>query len=100
MILPKKAPTETLTIGLEFSAGLDVGETVTSINSVYVTVAAGVDPSPSSILAGSHSLVGSVVLVPVTAGIDRVMYLITALVTTSAGNVLSLTAELPVASDI
>lgn len=96
--LPAKGPDEKVTITFDFSADLLTGETIGSINSVVISVRSGVDPSPSAVLAGVAQVAtsGLQVLQSVQAGIDSTDYDIRALVTTSAGRIIGLSAVLPV----
>lgn len=73
MSLPRKDPSETVYISFDFS---NVASSITS-STITVTVNSGVaDSSPSSILSGLPTIVGTVVNQLVTGGTAGTNYLI------------------------
>lgn len=92
-IFPQIEVGETFPAEFDFGAYLAVGETISGATS-EASVFAGTDPSPSSILDGVPTISGSVVTQKVTGGISGVIYNVTVVVTTSAGNVFSLAGKL------
>ena len=97
-LLSTKKPPENVIVTFDYSAALAPGELITSIFSVTASVNAGADASPSSVLGGVAAIdaTQTMVMQPVTLGIDAVNYDITALVNTSLGQRLACTAILPV----
>ncbi len=94
-----KDPTESVSLTFDFSLGLASGVTLSGTPTVTATVHSGTAPSPSAILAGGNSIVGSTVLVPVTAGIAGVDYEVKVVCsTTDVHTILALAAVLPVRS--
>ena len=97
----QKLPGESVVLTFDFSSGLATGETLAGPPSVsYVTVFGG-DSSPGSLSNGSPSLdpTSTLVLVPVTGGLDQNDYAVTATCgTTNAKKTLSLVGRLPVRS--
>ena len=90
---------EKVVLTFDFSAGLAVGETITSVQSTLVSVLVGRDAAPQSILNGSANIdgTGTLVFVPVQNGIDGCDYTIKAVcVTSNASKILALSAILPV----
>jgi hypothetical protein len=85
----------------DFSADLVTGETLTgTVTSVTITVVAGTDPSPATVLVGGNGIDASATkyLVPVQGGVDGCDYDIVVLgaVTTTATKRLDLGGILPV----
>lgn len=82
----EKDPQENVTLTFDFSPALRQSETITAINSIVVTVIAGVDPAPGLILNGpaAVSLDGMSVLQPIKGGIDGVSYSVVVAADTSA----------------
>lgn len=73
---------ETITIGFDLEELLVTGETINT--AVFTaTVHSGSDPSPSSLISGGASIVGSEVSQKITGGVDGVVYEIRATVGTS-----------------
>lgn len=96
--LSSKKPSENVIVTFDFSDALAAGELITGIVSVVASVNAGADASPGSILAGSAAvdLTQTMVMQPVTAGLDTVNYGLVCLVNTNAGQRLACPAILPV----
>lgn len=76
---------ETVTIGFDLVNLLVTGETLGS-TTFTATVISGTDPSPSGLISGSASVVGSEVSQKITGGVDGVVYEIRAEVDTSVGH--------------
>jgi hypothetical protein len=94
-IFPAKGVNETVVLGFDFGAQLGTD----SISSVGVTTAAvysGVDASPGAIVSGVATFSGTLLSQKITAGIAGVIYEITAVVNTAAGQVLNMVGYLPV----
>ena len=92
-LFPQIEVGETYPAEFNFGLYLAVGETISGATST-ATVFAGSDPSPSSILDGSPTISGTVVTQKVYGGVSGVIYNVTVVVTTSAGNVFSLAGKL------
>ena len=93
---PAKDPAESLVAGFDFTAELDTGETIASAL-CSIAVLSGVDPSAASVLFGSPTIAGGVVLQPFHAGVNGVTYTLRCVATlTPTGRVLVLAANLPV----
>lgn len=77
--------TEKVVLSFRFTEELDSGETLTSIDSVTVSVLNGSDSSPSSILNGTPALNGAAnkALVPVQGVVAGVDYLLKVTCSTS-----------------
>jgi hypothetical protein len=82
---PNKLPAYKTVLIFDFANQLTLGNLLTGITSLTVTVASGVDPSPSSILNGAAALdsTNTMVLQPVAGGIPGVCYLFDVQVTTA-----------------
>lgn len=76
---------ETITVGFDLANLLITGETLDSAT-FTATVVSGSDPSPSSLISGGASIVGTEVSQKITGGVDGVTYEIRAEVDTSAGH--------------
>lgn len=87
--LDGKKTGETTLLAFDFSSRLAVGETLSSASTTAV-VWTGTDPSPSSVIASSATLVGKQVRQRVTAGVGGVIYTLVCTAITSAGNTLQL----------
>ena len=79
-----KDPAETLYYGIDFSALLGTGETITSATAA-IRVTTGTDASPSSLLSGAPAISAGVVSQKVTGGVAGCTYLLGISITTSAG---------------
>ena len=97
-LLPKLV-SETVLRSADFGDDLASGETITS-QSVTVTVYSGTDASPSSLLSGSASVVGSVVSQVFTAGTLGVIYQALFTAGTSASRTLKRAGYLAVIPDL
>jgi bifunctional N-acetylglucosamine-1-phosphate-uridyltransferase/glucosamine-1-phosphate-acetyltransferase GlmU-like protein len=84
-------------LSFDFSQVLATGETL-STAICTVLVIDGVDASPSSLLSGGASIIGSKIYQQVQSGTAGVTYRIVATITTSAGNTLVALGDLPVYS--
>lgn len=73
--LSYKDPSETLPIPADFSLML-VGGEIVSGGGCTISVAHGVDPTPSAVLDGGTLTAGSVVTQEVTGGVDGVDYVL------------------------
>lgn len=80
-----KDPAEVWQLSVDFAKILITGETLSS-SAWYVTTYSGVDASPSAILLGTPSIVGTKSKHTVTDGLDGVMYRIKVVAETSLGN--------------
>lgn len=92
---PTKDPREKLVATFSFGPELDPGESIVGFL-VDCTSVDGADTSPSEVLDGTASLVGSDVLQPFRGGIAGSSYLLDCTATLSSGRVLVLAAILPV----
>lgn len=93
---PAKDPDESLVSAFDFSAEIDPGETLSSVL-CSIAVLAGVDASAASVLFGSPTIAGGVVLQPFHGGVDGVTYTLRCVATLApTGRVLVLAANLPV----
>lgn len=100
-LLSSKDPRENVVVTFDFSLALSGNETLSSIEAITVEVSAGVDPSPSDIIAGPPLINTDNVSLsqPVHLGVDGVNYSITAVAnTTNPDKRLAVTAILPVRS--
>jgi len=95
IIYDAKAVGETKKLTFDFLADLGVTETISSAP-VTAAVYSGTDATPSAIISGSSSISGSVVTQAITAGTSGVTYTLTCTATTSASQVIIITAYLSV----
>lgn len=94
-----KLAEEKLVLTFDFSNGLAIGETLTGVPAILVSMQRGKDLTPDAILNGNAQLDGSskFVLLPVQGGVKGAEYLIRVVAPTSnALKVLALDAILPV----
>jgi len=91
---PEKTPLEKVWASFDFRAGLDVGETISSV-AVSVTLKGGVDASPDAILS-TQTVIGGRVMQRIQGGVDGAAYLVRCLATTSTTRVLQLAGIVPV----
>lgn len=98
IVLSPKDPAEKVVLGFDFSPALESGETLTTVESVQVTVTGGVDANASTMLEGPAVLdqTNTAVLQIVKGGLDNVQYHFTALANTNQGRRLAVPAILPV----
>lgn len=89
---------ETKKLTFDFLADLGVTETI-STATVTAAVYSGTDATPSAIISGLASISGSVVTQTIVAGTSGVTYLLTCTATTSASQVLIITAYLTIESN-
>lgn len=94
-IFATKRVSETKKLTFDFLSELGVSETISNA-SVSASVYSGTDATPSSIVSGSASISGSVVTQAITAGTAGVQYILACSATTSAGQILIITAYLTV----
>lgn len=80
---PNKYVTEKLVLQFDLSAELEVGETLSSVSSVTVSVISGTDAAPNDLLNGAATIEAGVVLQPVKAGSAGVDYRIDVVCATS-----------------
>jgi len=92
-----KFTTENKPLSFDFSQVLATGESL-STASCSVLVIDGTDASPSNLLSGGASIIGSKIYQQVHNGTAGVTYRLVATVTTSAGNTLVALGDLPVYS--
>ena len=92
-----KITTEVKSLSFDFSQVLASGETL-STSTCTVIVVDGTDPTPSNLLSGGTSIIGSKIYQQVHNGTAGVIYRLVATVTTSAGNTLVALGDLPVYS--
>ena len=90
-----KITTENEQFTFNFSTVMSSGETI-SLATSTVEVVSGTDASPTAILVGSPSINGQVVSQRISGGLDGVIYRIQVTATTSATNVFTIVADLPV----
>ena len=90
-----KITTENEQFTFNFSTVMSTGETI-SLATSTVEVISGTDASPTAILVGSPSINGQVVSQRISGGLDGVIYRIQVTATTSATNVFTIVADLPV----
>ena len=76
IVLPPKYVSETPIVSPDFSPLLAPTDSVSSVNSVTVTVLSGTDPSPSSLLKGTAQISGNVVNQQIQGGVAGTQYLI------------------------
>ena len=96
-IFAVKAVSETLKLSFDFTSSMAVTETITA-RGVAATVYSGVDLTPSSIISGVATVSGKIVSQVITGGTAGVQYLLNCGATTSAGQILVITAYLTVES--
>lgn len=80
-----KAPSEVITLGMDFNRLLISGETITSAV-VDIAVVSGEDASAADMLAGDPSITGSKINFLVSSGVDGVEYVLSVTAATSQGN--------------
>jgi hypothetical protein len=78
-------PSESYPLGLDFAALLSTGETVTS-GTVTASVVEGTDASVATRFTGAVAIDGAIVKRRFTGGVAGVLYLVTAVAQTDAGN--------------
>lgn len=90
-----KLTTENEQFTFDFSTVLGTGETISSA-AMNVEVVQGTDPAPLSILVGTPTINGSRVAQRISGGLDEVTYRLELTINTSASNIYTLVADLPV----
>jgi hypothetical protein len=94
---PNKLTEEKLVLGFEFTAELNVGETLTGTPTVTASAVEGTDAAPSGLLNGAAQISDGTVLVPVKDGVEGVTYAVRVIVaTTNAAKVLGLVGKVTV----
>ena len=93
--LSSKEIGETVSMSADFGALIGSGETIVSAT-LDVTVLRGTDPDVATMASGSVVIDGDTVSRLIGDGVTGVDYLVTAIATTDAGQVLKLTGILPV----
>lgn len=93
--LSSKENGETVSMSADFGALIGSGETIVSAT-LDVTVLRGTDPDVATMASGSVVIDGDTVSRLIGDGVTGVDYLVTAIATTDAGQVLKLTGVLPV----
>jgi len=96
LINTPKSPVETVVVTLDYTQALGAGEVLAGIVSISAIVSAGVDAGISLVLGSPIISAGSLVMVPVSGGLDSVNYSIQVLCTTNASQTLQATAILKV----
>jgi len=94
-----KITTENEQFTFNFSTVMSTGETI-SLATSTVEVVSGTDASPTAILVGSPVISGQQVAQRISGGLDGVIYRIEITSTTSATNVYTIVADLPVLSPL
>ena len=97
--LNSKYPSEILNATFDFTSSLATTETI-STKACTASVYSGSDPSPSSLIAGAATSSGAIVTQKVIGGIVGVIYEISCVVVTSAGQTLQQTGYLPIVPDL
>ena len=77
-----------------FLSSLVTNETITGTPTVTCAVWTGIDPNPSAMISGTASVVGTSVQQAITGGVVGVVYQLTCICTTSAGQTLQSTGYL------
>ncbi|MFY9326494.1 MAG: hypothetical protein WAO76_00500 [Georgfuchsia sp.] len=93
--LSSKENGETVSISADFGAVIGAGETISSAT-LDVTVLRGTDANVATMASGSATIDGDTVARLIGDGVTGVGYMVTAIATTDAGQVLKLTGVLPV----
>lgn len=94
-----KITTENEQFTFDFSNVLGTGETISSA-AMSVEVKDGTDSNPSAILSGSPVISGNRVAQRIYGGLDGVTYRLVLSIVTSATNVYTTVADLPVIAPI
>jgi hypothetical protein len=94
-----KITTENEQFTFDFSTVMSSGETI-SLATSTVEVVSGTDANPTAILVGSPVISGQQVAQRISGGLDGVIYRIEVTSTTSATNVYTIVADLPVLSPL
>lgn len=89
---------ETVAETFDFTSRMGPTETISSAV-VAASVFSGTDASPTSIISGGATSSGQVVSQNITGGVLGVLYLLVCTISTSLGQVLQLSAYLPVVPD-
>ena len=92
-----KFTTEVKPLSFDFSQVLASGETLSTASSSVIVID-GTDASPSKLLSGGTTIIGSKVYQQVHNGTAGVTYRLICTVTTSAGSTLVAVGDLPVYS--
>lgn len=92
-----KFTTEVKSLSFDFSQVLSSGETISTATCTVVVID-GTDATPSNILSGGTSIIGSKVYQQVQNGIAGVTYRLVVTIATSASNTLVAIGDLPVYS--
>jgi hypothetical protein len=94
-----KRPTETELFSADFARLLSTGETLSTGACKVVLADDGTETDIAAMKSGSASINGTKVVQKVTGGTDGVRYTVIFTATTSAGQTLELTRDLPVQRD-
>lgn len=94
-ISPPKQPAEQFMIGIDFSARLATGETITGAAVSSIDEATGLDSS-ATLLVGAESISGGIVSHKIHQGLDGESHLVTFRADTSANNILLDEIRVPV----
>lgn len=94
-----KRPTETELFSADFCRLLGIGETVTGCAVKVVLCADSTEADISAMKSGAASIDGTKVLQKITGGTDGTAYTLIFQATTSSGQTLELTRDLPVIRD-
>ncbi len=98
IILPVKFSGSTIPVECDFSSLMATGEAVTAVVTT-AQVFTGTDPSPSSIISGTGTLVRNSFVQKITGGLVGVVYLLTFSATTNLLNYRIINAYLAVIND-
>lgn len=97
-VLFHKLESEEFSIDIDVLSRLALGETVATAAS-NMSVASGVDATPTTMLSGLPSISGSIVSQKVIGGSPGVIYKLSTSIRTSLNNILVLESKLAVLSD-
>lgn len=97
--IPAKKLGETVIIPFDFISKLSVNETIISAV-CFASVYTGIDPSPSSMIAGTATIQGTIINQLIAGGVLGTIYDLLCRITTSLGQVIELTAFLAVIPDL
>ena len=98
LTIPAKSPLETIEQQFDFASLFTSGATISSV-SATAAVYSGADSTPSSVI-GTVTSSGTVATVPLKAGVDGVIYLITVQATSISSDVSVIQAFLAVVASL
>lgn len=94
-VWPSKDPRDIVTATFDYSAALEVGETI-STALVQAATKQGTDANPALLLNGTAVINGNYVLQSIRNGVTDNSYLITCVATLSTGRVITVAGVVPV----